>query len=170
MFNVSFGNSATFTVVITVWMSLEGEQMLSIFTTYKQGLEQGNVFTPVCHSIHSGGWLPSMHHWSHHWGDDLHLVGSASGGLHLGGLHLGGLHPRGLHLLHPEGVCIHGGWGGGQTSSPPDADPPLGYYWIWSRSGPYASYWNAFLFSQVFRKKTIKLQVSCLAYAKSVLW
>ena len=36
----------------------------------------------------------------------------------------GGLHPGGLH-------------------------PPIGYHGIWSTSGQYASYWNAFLFSIV---------------------
>ena len=35
---------------------------LQIFTARKRSLGQGNVFTPVCHSVHRGGWwLPSMH-------------------------------------------------------------------------------------------------------------
>ena len=60
----------------------------------------------------------------------------------MGGGCLGGLHPWGglsRGGLHPEegGVCIRGSW----------ADsPPIGYYGIRSRSGRYASYWNAFMF------------------------
>ena len=37
-----------------------------MFTARKRSLGQGNVFTPVCHSVHiEGGLLPSMHHRSH---------------------------------------------------------------------------------------------------------
>ena len=33
-----------------------------IFTARKRSLGQGNIFTPVCHSVHGGGgWYPSMH-------------------------------------------------------------------------------------------------------------
>ena len=48
-----------------------------IFTASKRSLGLGNVFTPVCHSVHRWGWLPSMHHRSHHQGG-LHPWGSAS--------------------------------------------------------------------------------------------
>ena len=56
-----------------------------VFTACKRGMEQGNVFTPVCHSVHRGwGWLPSMHRRSHDQGVCLQW-----------GLHpQGGLHPR----------------------------------------------------------------------------
>ena len=40
-------------------------------------LGQGNVFTRVCHSVHRGGWLPSMHHRSHDQHGGLPTVGSA---------------------------------------------------------------------------------------------
>ena len=55
-----------------------------VFTTRKRSLGQGNVFTPVCHSVHGGrgGWLPSMNHRSHHQGSGLH---SGEGVLHPGG-------------------------------------------------------------------------------------
>ena len=59
-----------------------------IFTTRKQSLGQGNVFTPVCHSVHREGWFPRMHHRSHDQGD-----------------------------LHPEGVCIQGGLHPGWSAS-----------------------------------------------------
>ena len=47
--------------------------MALLFTTHKQSLGQGNVFTGVCPQV-GGDWYPSMHHRSH----DQHLVGSAS--------------------------------------------------------------------------------------------
>ena len=31
-----------------------------IITARKRSLGQGNIFTPVCHSVHGGGY-PSMH-------------------------------------------------------------------------------------------------------------
>ena len=67
-----------------------------IFTARKRSLGQGNVFTPVCHSVR-GGWLPSMHHWSHD-------RGSASGGVEQippqttgYGQRAGGTPPTGMH-------------------------------------------------------------------------
>ena len=50
-----------------------------LFTDRKRSLGQGDVFTPVCHSVHGEGWLPNMHHWSHDWGVCI------QGALHLGG-------------------------------------------------------------------------------------
>ena len=37
-----------------------------ILTARKRSLGQGNVFTSVCHSVRGVGWLPNMHHRSHH--------------------------------------------------------------------------------------------------------
>ena len=96
------------------------------------------MFSQACviPSVHwgGGGWLPSVHHWSHAEG------GSAS--------RVGGLHPMGRGSvcrrghpgggMHPWGVCI------GQT-------PPSGYCGIWSTSSRYASYWNTFLFRYIFK-------------------
>ena len=43
--------------------------ILGIITARKRSLLHGNVFTPVCHSVHwGGGWLPSMYHRSYDWG------------------------------------------------------------------------------------------------------
>ena len=48
----------------------------NIITARKRSLEQGNVFTPVCHSVHKGGgWLPSMHYRSHDQGVCIQGVG-----------------------------------------------------------------------------------------------
>ena len=30
-------------------------QTVNIFTTHKRSLGQGNIFTPICHSVHRGG-------------------------------------------------------------------------------------------------------------------
>ena len=74
-----------------------------VITVRKRSLGQGNFFTPVCDSVHSGGVV--------------------SAPLHAG--------------IHPPG---------------PEADtPPPGYYRIRSTSGRYASYWNAFLYCNVFK-------------------
>ena len=40
---------------------------------------KGNFFTPVCHSVHSGDWLPSIHHRSHD--SESACSGSVQGGL-----------------------------------------------------------------------------------------
>ena len=115
-------------------------KIFKIFTTHKQSLGQGNVFTPSCRFV--GHWLPSMHHRSHDHGD-LYPGWSTSGrgGLHL---HPGGLRPRGIwktSLGLPLGGSASRGVG--QIPHPPRY---MGYYGIWSTGGQYASYWNAFLF------------------------
>ena len=78
------------------WCSLHfGLMFLRIFVTArKRSLRQGNVLTPVCHSVHRGALPPRR------------------------GLP-GGLHPG--EGLHPEGVCIQGGLhpGGCWADSPP---------------------------------------------------
>ena len=73
-------------------------------------LWQGNVFTPVCHSVHGGCLCPSMHHRSHDRGV------SVKGGLCPGGsLSRGSLSGRSLcpGSLCPgvslsEGLCLGG--------------------------------------------------------------
>ena len=106
-----------------------------IFTTRKQSLVQGDVFTHACHPVHrrgGGRWLPSMHHRSHAQHPrrvclqgglptgSLATGGSVYRGLYPGGLPTGGLHLGGLSTgvlptggLHPggsanRGVCIGG--------------------------------------------------------------
>ena len=87
----------------------------------QQLLQEGNVFTGVCHSFcpqGGEGWFPSKHHRSHNqwWG-----------GLHRGGVCL------------QDRVCIRGvsASKGGLADSPPQ--DTLGYYGIWSTSGRYAT-------------------------------
>ena len=72
-------------------------------------LRQGNVFTPVCHSVHGG-------------------------------------------VCHPPGRHPHlGRHSPGQT--PPRADTPCAVHaGIRPTSGRYASYWNAILLENIFRK------------------
>ena len=60
-----------------------------------------------------------------------------------------------LHLcaiLFREGVCLQGGLHPGGVGQ----IPPIRYYRIWSTSGWYASYWNAFLFSKFSECSTSK--------------
>ena len=78
------------------------------FTARKRSLGQGNVFKPVCHSVHRDrGWLPGIHHRSHDQGG-----------------------------LPPKGVCIEGGlYPGGLPPGGLGRTPPaMGYYGIWSTS------------------------------------
>ena len=76
---------------------------------------QGNIFAPVCHSVHRGGvclsacWDTTPPPWSRHLPEQTP--------------------PRSRHPLP-------------QTPPPPRRDADSG---IWSMSGRYASYWNAFL-------------------------
>ena len=74
---------------------------------------QGNIFTPVCHSVHRGVVV------SH-----KALRQNPP--------------PRTRHTTHPLDLTPPG------QGTPPEADSG-----IWSTSGRYASYWNAFLFSVV---------------------
>ena len=86
------------------------ELVILMFVDCYRPLRQGNVFTPVCHSVHVGG---------------------------------GGVHGRGACMtgaMHGSGVCMAGGMCGR-------------YYEIWSISGRYASYWNAFLFKLTVHEK-----------------
>ena len=81
--------------------------------------------------------------------------GSASRGLHPGG---GVSHPGGGDMHPGKGVCIQ--WGGGRHLGTEVSFqwggvciqggkgvyiPPIRYYGVWSTSGRYVSYWNAFL-------------------------
>ena len=68
---------------------------LSIFTARKQSLRQGNVFTPVCDSVHGGGSAP------------LHA-----------GIHPLGRHPLDRHPLgrHPQADT--------PRQTPPGQTPP----------------------------------------------
>ena len=82
--------------------------MYSCYYRPQRSCGQGNIFTPVCHSVHRGG--------------------SAS-------MHAGIPTP-------PD-----------QVDPPGPGRPPLhreGDSSIWSTSGRYASYWNAFLFMLIF--------------------
>ena len=124
---------------------------ICIFTARKRSLGQGNIFTPVCHSVHGGGvcswrgacsWGVPAPGGCLVWGCLL-LVGggacprgSASGGACSG---VGCLLPRGLL---PGGVCSRG------VPAPREVPAPGGAWWrpprqllLWA----VCIYWNAFL-------------------------
>ena len=68
-----------------------------------------------------------VHHRGHAW---------RGGNMHGGGACVaGGVHGGGCGCTCGRGACVAG-----------HANPP-GYHEIWSMSGQYASYWNAFLFN-----------------------
>ena len=82
---------------------------------------QGNIFTPVCHSVHRGGGLPQC----------------------VMGCHPP--HPRSRHP--PEQTPPEQTPPGADPPSSPEQTPPReADSSIRSTSGRYASYWNAFLF------------------------
>ena len=88
------------------------ERPMWVITAHKRSLGQGNVFTPVYHSVQGArGWLTSAHHRS------LDRGGFCiQGGLHPGILGGGVSACRAVCLwgyVHPEGVHR----GGGQTLS-----------------------------------------------------
>ena len=67
---------------------------MKIFTARKRSLGQGNIFTPVCHSVHGGG---------HAWQGGMAGGHAWSGGV----LGMGGM--RGQGGMHGErGVCMAG--------------------------------------------------------------
>ena len=114
--------------LISIIFDTLGDGELWLVTARKRRLGQGNVFTPVCHSVHRGGvGFPAC------------ITGHMTRGFCIGGgrevciqgvcLHLG----RGVCIGEPGGGCIQWGW----------ADCRL-----WSASRRYTSYWNAFLFRQ----------------------
>ena len=125
------------------------------FTTHKQSLGQGNVFTPVCHFVHRGDLCPSMHHSSHDRG--VFVQGSLcpeEGSLSRGEISVQvDLCPGSFCLeVSVQGVSVWGGglclwgslsvgvfvWGVSVREIPPFGNVVM--------SGWYVSYWNAFLF------------------------
>ena len=110
-----------------------------IFNARKRSLGQGNVFTPVCHSVHRGeGGLsnPPMQI-PQGWADPLDAEP-----------------PR----CRPPGLGRPpAGWADPQRAGQTPHPPP-----IRSTSGRYASYWNAYLF-----KAGVNLQMSHLGLETS---
>ena len=139
-----------------------------IITAHKQSLGQGNIFAPVCHSVHRGvpgqvhpQVLPLRH---------VHpQAGIPLGQVHpLGRYTIGQVHPRGRYTppgqVHSQvfplgrytpqaGTLPWVGtppWAGTspQAGTPPRQVHPLPsvHAGIQSTRGRYTSYWNAFLF------------------------
>ena len=107
-----------------------------IITARKRSLGQGNVFTGMCHSFCPQGRV----------GFPACITGYMTGG------------------CLPPGGSASSRWGGGGLH--PGADPPppryMGYYEIWSISGQYASYWNAFLFPESVHHRCLQCVVECV--------
>ena len=99
-----------------------------LITVRKRSLGQGNVLTPVCHSIHRGLGLASQH-------------ASQITGRHPLGRHLEADSPLGRH---PPRQTTPGGR---------HPSPPQDYHW----SGRCISYWNAFLYWKTFEQAAVRL-------------
>ena len=98
-------------------MSHQSEILHSFITARKQNLGQGNVFTPLCHSVQQGDLSLSMHHRSHEWGS-LSRGGAFVQGMSLsGGVCSGGVSVQGESLsrgvsvqgVSVQGNSVHGG-------------------------------------------------------------
>ena len=119
-----------------LWKAQKLLSILKIITTRKRSLGQGNIFTPVCHSVHKGG-----HAWLFRGGGACVVA-------------LGGVHgcPRGVGVCGCSGeaciVLFRGGMHGFFSF--------FGYNEIRSMSGWYASYWNAFLFEDTCTEQVIR--------------
>ena len=114
-------------------------------------LRQGNVFTPVCHSVHRGGWVsvPACTT-GHMTGGGVLSGGSLTAGLCLGGLCPGRSLFRGLCPVH---LCPVGSlsrrvsiWRGICPGGSPSGGSLLGRPLHMVMGGRHASYWNWFLF------------------------
>ena len=112
------------------WLVFLAESLTGVFTARKRSLGQGNIFTPVCHSVHRGACVvapggacmvaPGGHAWLLRGG----VHGCSQGGMHgcSGGACM--VAPRGHAWLLPGGgVCVvawegvHGFIRGGMHSS-----------------------------------------------------
>ena len=100
------------------------ENAVLLITARKRSLGQGNIFTPVCHSVHGGGgstWPGTPPDQVHPPRDQVHPPGPGT--------------PQ--DQVHPPGTRY----------TPRDQVHPPGTSEIRSTRGRYASYWNAILFS-----------------------
>ena len=107
-----FNSSRALSLVLAPWTSHLVKHSLPNIYRPQRSCGQGNIFTPVCHSVHRGG----------------------------------GVLPKCMLEYHtpPEQTPP-------EQTHPPRADtpPPGPDSSIRSTSGRYASYWNAFLYSQM---------------------
>ena len=123
-----------------------------IFTARKRSLGQDNIFAPVCHSFHRGEYLGRYQHWQVPPLAGTHPLDRYTPGRYIP-------HPQGRYTLslqvHPLADTPLAGTPPCRytpTGTPPSRytpsrypPPPAIHAGIWSTSGRYASYWNAFL-------------------------
>ena len=125
----------------------------NVVTARRRSLRKGNIFTHVCHSVHRGACMVARG------------VCEVAGGMHgcWGGEQCawlwGCVHGCGgcawlWGVCMVAGMCmvvggVHGCRGvcGGRGSCVVAEEVCVGYDEIWSMSGQYESYWNAFLLS-----------------------
>ena len=142
-------------------------------TARKRSLGQGNIFTPVCHSVHMGG--------GEYLGRDTPWDQVSPGTRYR--------YPR--EQVHPPRYTsrdqVHPPWTRytprpgtpptpwdqvhppGPSTPPRPGTPPSSACWeIRATSGRYASYWNAFLLYNIFDKRlaNISSMMVCSMYGK----
>ena len=96
--------------LITWCRSQQTLSLVSIFTARKWSLGQGNVFTPVCHSVHRG--CVSQHSWGRPPLQGRHALPRQTPPPHSDttwySQQVGGTHPTGMHTcLFSEYLVIH---------------------------------------------------------------
>ena len=119
-------------------------KILRLFSLYyrpQQSCGQGNIFPPVCHSVHGGGVSASVHAGIPH-PPSRHPLGA--------GTPLEQTPPQNRHPsweLAPPWSSTPWEQTPPGADTPPEQTPPLreADSGIRSMSGRYASYWNAFL-------------------------
>ena len=124
------------------WSVLQRHSAITVLTRFLQPTKeawQGNISTPVCHSVHKREVSASMSgvfvSWSRR-GVCVHT-------------------PRHTPFGHPQ---THTPW----THTPPDAPSGHTPSWkhpSWSISGWYTSYWNAFLFSGISYQNFLSIKL-----------
>ena len=140
-----------------------------IIAARKRSLGQGNIFTPVCHSVHRGACMvapggrgscvvwPGGHAWLL-WGGHAWLLGGMHG-CSWGGcvVALGGMRgcSGGACMVAPGGACVVAPGGvwllqGACMVAPGGMRGILRDTEIRSMSGRYTSCWNTFLFYHIF--------------------
>ena len=144
---------------------------------------QGNIFTPVCHSVHRGG-LPGRTPPAR---ENLPLPGrthprtrpprkqTAAYDQQAASTHPTGMHSCCHHCVGNNSLSVHGWAGGGKVHTPPRQIPPG---WHLPRQTPplgrppfprddhcsrwYASFWNAFLFFVIISQECLFVRIKSL--------
>ena len=163
----------TVTLSVTAWINLvfifvakrkrEFNQFVLNFYRRQWSCGQGNIFTPVCHSVHRGGvclsacwdttYPPSRHPSPPPPGVDTPREADTPRSRH----------PPGADTAREADTpgSRHPPW---EQTPPESSSPPGADSGIRSMSGRYASYWNVFLYKIIF----LKIHRTCRLLGKKI--